>query len=221
MRAILIGSGELLGHVAREARKNAHQLVLVVDSPVEAKRLARDLDATVVVGDGTVPAILRDVDAHLADLVVALTPRDQDNLIVCQVAQRLFDVPRAVALVNDPDNRVLFERLGVQQVVSAAEILGAIIRQESGFEGIVARLSLRAGDLGLLEVEIKADAPAAGRTLQELQLPEGALVVGILRDGEVRIPRGGDHVRAGDELLVVVHAGAQERALAALVGRVA
>ncbi len=221
MRAILIGSGELLGHVAREARKNAHQLVLVVDSAIEAKRLARDLDATVVVGDGTVPSILRDVDAHLADLVVALTLRDQDNLIVCQMAQRLFDVPRAVALVNDPDNRVLFERLGVQQVVSAAEILGAIIRQESGFEGIVARLSLRAGDLRLLEVEIKADAPAAGCTLQELQLPEGALVVGILRDGEVRIPRGGDHVQAGDELLVVVHAGAQERALAALVGRAA
>lgn len=219
MRALLIGGGELIGYVARQARRDAHTLVLVVDSPVEAKRLARELDTTVVVGDGTDPAVLRDVEAHLADLIVALTPRDQDNLVVCQMARRFFEVPRTVALVNDPDNRQLFERLGVEQIVSAAEVLGAIIRQESGFAGIVAPLALRMGDLGILEVQITPGAPAGGAALQELDLPPGALVVAILRDGEPRVPSGTDVVRTGDELLVVAHANMQPRVLEVLLGR--
>lgn len=219
MRAVLIGTGELIGYVARQARGEAHSLVLVVDSEVEASRLAAELDATVVVGDGSDPAVLRDVEANLADLVVALTPRDQDNLVACQVARRFFGVPRTIALVNDPDNRPLFERLGVGQVVSAAEVLGAVIRQESGFAGIVARLGLRVGGLGLLELQIGPGAPAVGRALHQLKLPQGALVVGILRGDQVFVPRGSDQVEGGDELLVVVNADAQEAALAALVGR--
>lgn len=219
MRALLIGSGETMGYVAKQARDEDHELILVVDSRSDAERLARDLNVTVVLGDGTDPAVLRDVDAQLADLVVALTPRDHDNLVVCQVARRFFDVPRTVALVNDPDNRELFERLGVGQVVSSAEILGTVIRQESEFAGIVARLALRAGKLGLLEIRLPPEAPSVGLTLQRLELPEHALVVGILRDDDSLVPRGGVTLQAGDELLVVSHADAQEQALAVLLGK--
>ena len=219
MRLLVIGSGSLTYFLSRQSVAKGHDVTVVVPDREEAEELARRLESSVVVlGDGTDPALLREVEAERADVVVALGTKDEDNLVVCQVAQRFFSVPRTVALVNDPENRELFERLGVAPTVSAVEVLSAVVEQESVFSGITERLSLASGKVAILEVRLAHDAPAVGHSLSQLALPDGALVAGVLREGHMRVPRGNLTLVTGDELLIVSQPECQDAALERLVG---
>lgn len=220
MRVLIIGRGPVAYYLSRHSRAKGHEVTLVVRERDEAEDLARRLEGvTVVEGDGTDPALLRELEAEGVDVVVALCPRDEDNLIVCQVARRFFSVPRTVSLVNDPSNRELFEALGVSPTVSQAEVLGVVIEQESEFSGITSGLTLAEGRVSVLEVRLDHDAPAVGRTLSQLALPDGALVAAVLREGGMRVPRGTMSLVAGDELLLVSQPERTEEALERLVGR--
>lgn len=219
MRILAIGGGSLAFYLCRQALSKGHHVTAIVQDPLEAEELSRRLGVIAVLGDGTDPALLREVETDRMDVVVALRDRDEDNLIVCQVAQRFFSVARIVALVNDPDNRSMFERLGVSPTVSAVEIIGAAVEQESTFTGIAARLSMAHGRVAVLEVRLQHDSPAVGRSLAQLSLPDGALVAGVLREDAMLVPHSGMTLIADDELLLVSQPDAQDAALERLVGR--
>lgn len=218
MRLLFVGGGNLAYYVARAALAKAHHVTLIVRDGAEAELLAQRTGALVVRGDGTLPDVQEDAGARRTDVLVALSPHDPDNLVSCQVAQRWFGVPRTVALVNDPDNRRLFEALGVKSVVSAAEILGGLIEHETGLAGILGALPLARGEASLMDVSLPEEAPAVGVALVDLPLPEDALVAGVIRGGRLLIPRGGLELKAGDELLLLSREDCADRALAALLG---
>lgn len=218
MRVLAAAEGPLGYHIARQIRQLGHRLTLIVRSRADAEEMARRLDVTVAHGDATRPDLLAELDADRADLLLALSARDQDNLLTCQIARARFDVPRTIALVNDPDNRALFEALGVGPVISPAEIAAAAVGQHSAFEGLVARLPLRAGRLDLLELRLPEGAPCVGRTLAELRLPVGSLVAAVIRQDEVLVPNGATALAAGDLLLLVCRTASERDALRGLVG---
>jgi trk system potassium uptake protein TrkA len=216
---ILAGGDGLALHVVRRLRRRGHDVILLVGSRDEADRaVGRFDDILVVVGAATDASVLESVEARSCDLFVALCDTDPESLLACLLARRFFGVPRTVALVQDPDNGDLFRSLGVDSVVSSAEILGGVIEGESGFDGIAMRMALAGGRVGVVELRLGRDAPAVGRTLEQLELPVGALVATVLRDDAVIVPRGRAALCAGDRLLVVSESSVTALALQRLVG---
>ena len=113
MKVILIGGGKLVYFLVRQFASKGYHLTIINQDAVEAKALARQLKATVILGDGSDPGMLKEAGAYQADIVLSLTPHDQDNLVACQIAQKRYGVPRTIALVNDPDYQEVFQQLGV------------------------------------------------------------------------------------------------------------
>lgn len=218
MRVILIGGGQTVYFVARQFVRNKYHVTIIHNDPVVARELAEQTKATVVVGWGADVNRLEEAGARQADVIVALSEFDQDNLIVCQIAQKMFGVPRSIAVVNDPDNEMIFRRLGVTIAFSATRIIGSIIEQETDFEDITALMPLAQGRINVTDVRLDHDSPAVGMNLQELPLSEYTLVAAIIRNDNVIVPRGQTTIQAGDHLVLIMQPDHQKQDLALLCG---
>lgn len=221
MKVIITGGGETIETVYYLARlfcRRRYQVTIINPFPEEAQMLARRVKATVIAGDGSDPATLEEAGARRADVVLALSPYDPDNLVACQVAQRLYRVPRTMALVNDPDNEEVFRQLGISLVFSATRVIGSLIEGQTVFDEITNLFPAAEGALHVTEVVLGDGAPSAGENLQELALPQDCLVAAIVRDGQVTVPRGETCLEAGDRLILVTLPKDQEAALRVLTG---
>ena len=217
MRAVVAGGGPVGYFVAQELHRDGHEVTVVCPDRADAEAVAQRLMVTALHGDPSDPVVLDDAGASDVDVFVALCGYDPATLVACKLA-RARGARRVVALVNAPGSRALFEALGFRDVVSSAEVLGSLIRQETGFQGLLAQLSLRRGGLSLLEVRLPERAPGLGRPIAELPLPADALIVGVLRGESVLVARGPLVLEEGDELLIAARAGAQDALLKALIG---
>jgi trk system potassium uptake protein len=221
MRLILVGGGETIETVyflAKYFAGEGHQITIVDSHPDEAHTLARRLKATVIIGDGSDPAILEEAGARQADLLLALAPYDPDNLVICQVAQKLYGVPRTLALANDPDNAEVFRQLGISQVFSATHVIGTLIRGQTTFEEIIQAIPLAEGQLQVIEIVLNERSPAAGTTLADLSLPKESLVAAIFREGQVLVPGGQSQLGVGDRLIVISSPESHQQVLHILAG---
>jgi trk system potassium uptake protein TrkA len=138
-----------------------------------------------------------------ADVVVAVTGEDEDNLVICQTAKKLFNVPRAIARVNNPKNEELFRRLGIDVTVSATNILLSIIEQEIPQRGLVHLIALKHGQLSLVEATVEEGSPASGRSLSEISFPPNVVISAVLRNSSVQIPRGDTVLMPKDEVIAL------------------
>lgn len=203
MKVILIGGGKLVYFLVRQFASKGYHLTIINQDAVEAKALSRQLKATVILGDGSDPGMLKEAGAYQTDIVLSLTPHDQDNLVACQIAQKRYGVPRTIALVNDPDYQEVFQQLGVTVAFSATQILASLIEQRAGFEDIETLIPAAEGRVSVTEITLHEASPAVGQTLQALELPTGALVGCIVRDGQVIVPRGWSRLQAADRLILI------------------
>lgn len=203
MRLILIGSGKLMYFLTRQFASKGYQLTLICPDPADALALSRQFKATVVLGDGSDPAILKDAEAYRADILLALTAQDQDNLVACQVAQQQFGITETLAIVNDPDNQAIFERLGISIAFSATEIIANLLEQYLEFENIKNVTPVAEGEISVIEVTLDENSPAVGKTLQELEVSSQAQVTCIVRKQYITIPKRGTRLQAADHLIVV------------------
>jgi trk system potassium uptake protein TrkA len=222
MRVILLGGGETVEAIYFLARlfvRRGYDVTIVDPSPAEAQTLSRRVKATVLVGDGSDPVVLEEAGARQADLVLSLTPQDPDNLVACQVAQKLFGVPRTLALVNDPENEEVFRELGITEVFSSTKVIGSLIEGRTVFDEITHLFPADEGRRYVTEVVLDGDDPVIGQTLADLELPPESLVVAIIRDGDVVVPGGEDRLRVADRLIVIALPEYQERLLLALAGQ--
>ena len=220
MRIILIGGGKLAYFLSRKFVAEKHQVTIIDSDPAEAQEFAHQIKATVILGDGTHPTILREAEAEKADLVLALTARDEDNLVACQIAQQQYSVPRTIALVNDPAHRQFFEQMGITVAFSATQILANLIEKQADFEDIASFFAVDGGQIGVTEVILDEDSPAVEKTLQNLDLPAGALIGCIIRQDKAFVPRGGHNLQVGDRLILISQPEHYDRLLEVLTGKV-
>lgn len=202
MKILVIGGGKLVYFVCRSFVEKNHAVTLINRDREECTWLSRHLHATVVYGDGSDPRVLEEAGAETADAVLAVTPNDQDNLVMCQLAQIRFDVPQTLALVNDPDHEQTFRQLGVT-AVSTTRILSSLIEQRVAFDEITDLIPVGAGQVNVTEVVLDEDSPVVGRTLHELDLPENSLIACILRESGPLVPRGGTELSVQDRLILI------------------
>jgi trk system potassium uptake protein TrkA len=202
MKVLIVGGGKTLYFLCRNFTSKGHEVILINKSKEECIQLARELSATVVCGDGSDPAILKEAGAMGADAVLAITPNDQDNLVISQLASLQFGVPRTLALANDPDNAEIFKNLGVP-AFSTTHIVGSLIEQRASLEQITNLLPVAEGKVNVTEIALDAGFPVADKLLKEIELPENALVAVVIRDNQPIVPRGATRLQAGDLVVLI------------------
>jgi trk system potassium uptake protein TrkA len=216
---MVVGAGKVGWNLARELIDKGHE-VLVVEANAQRYRVVEDeLEHSIQYGDGTELWVLERAGIERADLVIAVTGDDEDNILICQVAREKYGVERIVARCNNPRNLQHFELLGVKPAVSATDLIMRLIEHEVPKYGLVHLLDLREEELEIIEVEVGEGSPAAGTQVKELGLPDGSLVISILRGGAGFVPAGDSVIEAGDEVLVVLDVGLEAQVTEKFAGR--
>lgn len=203
MRIVVVGGGRIVYFLSRSFLSKGHTVAVVNNDREECRWLARQLKATVIYGDGSFPRILDEAGADEADAVLAITPRDEDNLIICQIAEKRFGVLRTLAVVSDPDNEAVFPQLGVKNVISITRIVSMLIEERTAIEEVTNLFSLAEGRVNVTEIELTSDCPVLNQPLAKIALPEDALIGCVLRGKEVLVPRGATTLAAGDRVVLI------------------
>lgn len=210
MYAIVAGGGKVGWNLARELLAKGHEVTLIESDRGRYLTIEQELEHQVQYGDATELWVLERGGIQRADLVIAVTGDDEDNMLICQVAKEKYLCERIIARVNNPRNRQWFELLGVQPVVSATDLILRLIEHEVPSYGLVHLLDLRDEQLEIIEVEVVAGAPAAGRRVADVSLPEGALIISVLRAGGGFVPKADTVIEVGDEVLLVLDPGLED-----------
>jgi len=202
MKVLIVGGGRTLYFLCRNFTAKGYEVVIINRNRNECVQLARRIPATVVCGDGSEADVLKDAGAMGADAVLAVTPNDQDNLVICQLASLQFGVARVVALANDPDNAEVFEKLGVS-AFSTTRIVGSLIEQRASMEQITNLLPVGEGRVNVTEIALDAQSPVTGKFLKDIDLPENALIAVVIRGDQPIVPRGANDLQVGDRVVLI------------------
>jgi trk system potassium uptake protein TrkA len=218
MKVVIAGGGAVGRHIADELSPE-HEMI-IIDTDADLVERVRDAHrATWLVGDACEPTILQAAEVEAADVVVAATGDDEDNLVISLLAKQEFAVPKVVARVNHPSNEWLFNpSWGVDVSVSTPHLLTALVTEAVSVGSLVRLLELEGGDADLVEVTLADDSPAGGRAIVDLAFPREATVVAVVRNGHVVVPRGDTVLTAGDEVLVLVTGAADAEVTRILIG---
>jgi len=218
-RYILIAGGGKVGvNLARELYESGHEVAVIEREPSRAVALSSKLDCPVFVGDSSTHDVLETAGAPRARVFVAATGSDQDNLIACQVAKKVFGIPKTIARASNPKNEEVMARLGVDSTVSSTAIIQQVIERELPTVRIKTLLSLQAGAFQILEYPLDSTSPATGRMLREIDLPQESNLIAILRSGAMVIPRGETKLEDGDVIVALVNTEQEAGLRLALLG---
>lgn len=215
MKIIVIGGGKV-GYYLIKTVMEKHDVVLIESDINTCEKISNELGIPVIHGDGSELSVLMDAGVSEADVLVALTGRDQDNLVSCQVLNNNFSDIRTIARVNNPKNKKVFEDLNIADVViSSTSTISNLIENEVTTEDLVTLLTFRQGNMAIVELEIPSSSPVVDRRVMEISpdLPDNTVLVSIIRKGEVIFPKGQTFVKSGDSILAVTTIG-QEKLLA-------
>ena len=220
MRIVLSGAGAVGKHLAADLTNRGHEVTLIEQNPQtleEAKEWAPT--ASFLLGDACEPWVLEKAELRTADVVVAVTGDDEDNLVTSLLSKQEYGVPRVLARVNHPDNEWLFtEQWGVDAAVSPPHILTAMVEEEVTVGDLVRLLPLEHGRISIVELTIPEDSPSAGRPVYELRMPPDSAIVAIIRESHVVIPQLETVIAGGDEILALSVPEAEDALRAAILG---
>ena len=222
MRVIIVGGGNVGTYIAAELREAKHDVIIVESDPervAQAEATGTPPGVTWLNADGCEVTEFGLAHPEQAEVVVAVTGDDEDNLVVSLLAKQEFGVPRVVARVNHPKNDWLFnETWGVDVSVSTPQLLTALVEEAVTVGTLVRLLQFEGGRARLEEVRLAETSPAVGMDLSQLPLPRSCSVVAIIRDERVIVPRGDTTLAAGDEVLVLVTADDDDELHRAFIG---
>ena len=204
---IIVGAGKVGWNLARELIEKGSEVTLVESNRERYLTVEQELEHNVQYGDASELWVLERAGISRADMVIAVTGDDEDNMLICQVAKEKYLVDRIIARVNNPRNREHFDLLGIKPVVSATDLILRLIEHEVPEYGLVHLLDLPEQRLEIIEMELPADSKAAGVRVGDLAMPEGSLLISVLRDGGGFVAKPDSVVNAGDEVLVCLDTG--------------
>ena len=203
MYFVIAGGGEVGFHLAKALLESSHEVMLLESDRRRAQVIEEQLGSIVLNAPADEGRYQLEAGCQRADAVIAVTGQDAVNLIVCQLAKWRCNVPRVIARVNDPKNEIVFKALGIDETISSTRVIMNVIEQELPSGGFMPLMPLTGSHLELIEAEIAAGTPAAGRAIGSLGLPDGAAVGGIVRKGSVVHADDDTKLQVGDRIVVL------------------
>ena len=210
MYVIIVGAGKVGWNLTRELMANDQEVTLLESDHRRYRVVEEELEHVVQYGDATELWVLERAGIQRADLVIAVTGDDEDNIIICQVAKEKYAVGRIVARVNNPRNLQHFKLLGVQPAVSATDLILRLIEHEVPAYGLIQLLALEEERLEIIELEVGQGSPAAGQRVKDVVLPDGSLIISVLRGGRGFVPQSDSIIEAGDQVLLILDPGLED-----------
>jgi trk system potassium uptake protein TrkA len=208
MFVIIVGGGKTGSQLAEKLTHEGHKVRLIEDRPSVLDRLRQEHpEAIIFAGDGSSPSVLEAAGIEEADVLAAVTGEDEANLVITTLGRFEFNVPRTIARVNNPKNAWLFnEEMGVDVALNQSEILARLIIEEMSLGDMMTLLKLRKGEYSIVEEKVHPEAPVVGVPLRDLIMPEECVLVAVLRQGRLIVPRGDTILEPVDEVIALVHA---------------
>ena len=220
MFVVVVGGGNTGSQLAKFLLEAGHSIRVIDERPAVLEKLALELPPDVILnGDGSSPTVLENAGIQKAQVLAAVTGSDETNLVVTSLGKFEFSVPRVIARVNNSKNAWLFTSdMGVDVALDQAEILAKLTAEEMSIGDMMTMLKIRRGQYSLVEEKIAPNAPAIGKALKDLPLPGNCVISGIIRHGEIVMPRGITILQEADEILALVDDSSREQ-LAKLLSR--
>ncbi len=211
MYIVVVGGGRVGYYLAKALLDEGHEVVLLERNAATAAALAEDLGSICIRGDGCETTVLGEVGTNRANMLIAVTGDDEDNLVACQVAKHLFQVPRTIARIRNPRNETIFKKLGIDVTINNTNIILENIEEQVPTHQLTHLLDLREQGLEIVEVKIPASASSIGKPVKELQLPPGTVLSLVIRKSRKPIvPSGSTIIQAEDQVVAVTSRESEE-----------
>lgn len=203
---IVVGGGKIGYYLTKRLVAEDHEVLLLEKDRRRYAALQEDLGEVVAQGDGCEVRMMAEAGFSRADVVVAVTGDDEDNLVICQMAKKKFQAPRTVARVNDPSNLAIFQKLGIDTTVSSTQIIFNLLEQQIEPGEIIPLGALKNGKIEVVVVSVSEKSPVLGRTIQDLPLPGHALIISVVRNDNALLPQADTRFEADDSVIAMVAA---------------
>ena len=206
MFVIVVGGGNTGSELTKYLLEEGHTVRVIEERPMVLAKLANEIPPEVIItGDGSSPVLLEKAGIHKANVLAAVTGSDETNLVVTSLARFEFNVPRVLARINNSKNAWLFTpEMGVDVSLNQAEILSRLSVEEMSFGEMMTLLKLTHGKYSLVEEKIAPGSQAIGKQIMQLELPPNCIISGIIRHGELVLPRGVTVLEVEDEVLALL-----------------
>ncbi|MDH3716574.1 MAG: Trk system potassium transporter TrkA [Planctomycetota bacterium] len=211
---VIAGGGETGYHLAQALETGRFGVVLMERDRGRCDFLSENLKQTTVVhNDATRRASMEEERVGTADVFVACTRDDEDNIMSC-VTAREIGAKTIMAIIKRPDYAEVVGKLGIDQAVSPREVVARQVLSLLYRGPLVSRTHLGTGTLSVLELAVREDAPCTEHVLANLELPPQCLIAVVVHSEYVRVPGADDRLQPGDTVVALVDDSAVEDTLA-------
>ena len=207
MYIIVVGGGKVGYYLTKTLLSEGYEVLLIERNADKAELFQEHFGAVVIGGNGAEAATLKAAGAARADVVIAVTGEDEDNLVICQMAKQKFHVRRTIARVNNPKNEQLFRMLGIDVTVSQTNHIMHIIEQSIPGNSFVHLLSLQHPDVTIVDAKIDDASPVAHRAIGEIELPDDCTIAAVVRGTRILMPTAATDLLPGDDVIAISHKG--------------
>ena len=205
MYMILVGGGNVGQHLAKRLIADGHEILLLERVQSQLARLATLIgEENVMIGDGCEMIVQKKAGFGRADIVLAVTGEDEDNLIVCQMAKVVWNVKRVLARVNDPSHVDVFQQAGIDETVSATGIIYSLLEQQINPDSLIPVGALERGSIEVVEAHLSSRSAVVGKRVRDITLPPSTNLVWILREDHGHMVDGDTMLMAGDTIVALV-----------------
>ena len=216
MYIIVVGGGKVGFYLTKTLLAEGYEVLLIERSHQKVDFFNEQLGAVAIEGDGAESAVMAKAGAARADVVIAVTGEDEDNLVVCQMAKLAFNVGKTIARVNNPKNEPIFRSLGIDVTVSHTAHIMSIIEQAIPKSPLIHLLNLQNPDLAIIDLKIGAESQVIGNEIGDIVLPPDCIIAAVLRGPDLIIPSDTTELLEGDDVIAIAHVE-QEDALRRLI----
>lgn len=201
MYAIIVGAGKIGYNLTKELMAEGSEVLLIERDRNKYNSLVKELGESIYLGSGCEVSTLKTVGTNRADMLIAVTGLDQENLVTCQLAKLLFMVPKTLSIVNDPKNEDLFKNLGVDLVINTTNLISAMIGHRLDISILTPLLTFK--NLEIVQAEITESSPAVNRPVKDLGLPADSLLIAAVREGMAVILKGESVILPNDTIVAL------------------
>ncbi|WP_250672958.1 NAD-binding protein (plasmid) [Paraclostridium ghonii] len=217
MNILIVGGRKKADFLLKSLVTKKHDVTLIHDDYEYCKVLSRKYDAKIICGDGSKNYILEESNIFDADILISMAPKDADNLVICQLAKKIYGVKKVLTTVNNPRNVEVFKKLGIDNAVSSSHIVSDMIEQMATINDIYALLPIENGQVNIMEIVIKENYFICNKFLKDIEFLENAVIGCITRGQNSIIPKGNTQILQGDKLLIISYSQEQENTVRTIV----